>query len=300
MPLPCSAAAILYLTLIPSLLGCSVFPTRPQPCGAGNPCRDGQFCESSTGFCEDPPATADMTSAVPTDLAQAGDLPRPLVDTVRVPAGTFNMGSIGVTEGTPVHSQTVAAFSLDRTLVTVRAFATCRSSGKCKSNPRVGAGCNWTVAGREEHPVNCVDWNQALEYCVAQGGRLPSEIEYEYVLRGTSSSEYAWGSEGPYKQLCWQNPVSTCPVDSFPRTLFGAVNSDGFADLSGNVEEWTSYPKCSYPLPRRDPDLVCPPGLRATRGSRYDSSSAALVRVAERGFALPAVQTPSIGFRCAY
>lgn len=38
------------------------------------------------------------------------------------------------------------------------------------------------MAGRERHPVNCVDWNQAEAYCAWRGDRLPTE--WERAARG--------------------------------------------------------------------------------------------------------------------
>lgn len=41
-------------------------------------------------------------------------------------------------------------------------YKTCMDAGACTA-PDTGRNCNWGKAGRENHPVNCVDWNQAEE-----------------------------------------------------------------------------------------------------------------------------------------
>ncbi len=98
-------------------------------------------------------------------------------------------------------------------------------------------------ATRSNHPINCVDWNQANAYCTSVGKRLPTEEDWEYAARGTAGNEYPWGNTpAPSNQLCWNgtgndlgqgNRRSTCPVGSYP-----AGNTP--LGLAGNVWEWTS------------------------------------------------------------
>ena len=80
---------------------------------------------------------------------------------VRIPAGTFNMGSNhGEAAETPVHAVRVGAFEMDVTEVTVGAYRRCVNAGTC-SAAGTDEYCNWGASGKEEHPINCVDWNQA-------------------------------------------------------------------------------------------------------------------------------------------
>ena len=131
---------------------------------------------------------------------------------------------------------------MDRTEVTTAAYAACVSAGKCTRahTGSVLASCNAGVAGREQHPINCVDWNQADAYCQAQGLRLPTEEEWEYAATGGDGRTFSWGNEWPSNQLCWNRygdgrtyPNSTCAVGSYPngRSPFGVD------DMSGNVSD---------------------------------------------------------------
>ena len=117
-----------------------------------------------------------------------------------IPAGTFRMGANDVgDDAKPVHAVSVAAFCMDPTEVTVAAYKGCTSC----SAPSTSGACTWGVAGRDNHPINCVDWNQATAFCSAVGKRLPTEEEWEYAARGTPAWKFPWGNTPPSNQLCW-------------------------------------------------------------------------------------------------
>ena len=63
--------------------------------------------------------------------------------------------------------------------------------------------CNWGVAGRDNHPVNCIDVTRAAAYCAALGGRLPTVEEWQFAARGPTPRTYPWGETAPSTQLCW-------------------------------------------------------------------------------------------------
>ena len=74
----------------------------------------------------------------------------------RIMAATFQDGG--------GHSVAVAGYCLDRTDAKVDAYARCVDAGAC-DEPDRGGDCNWAVAGRGAHPINCVDHAQAAAYC---------------------------------------------------------------------------------------------------------------------------------------
>ena len=196
-----------------------------------------------------------------------------------IPPGTFTMGDTLNDE--KAGQVTIAAFCMDTTEVTTAAYAACVKSGNCAA-ASTGGSCNAGVAGRDNHPINCVDWHNAKSYCRAQGQWLPTEEEWEYAARGTDGRIFPWGNAEPAGQLCWKSS-STCAVASFP-----AGNSPfGLFDMSGNVWEWTSS---TYSATDAD---------RVIRGGRWGLDNPSGVRSAARDGNNPSLQFVRLGFRCA-
>lgn len=188
----------------------------------------------------------------------------------------------------------LAPFCIDRVEVTVATYARCVSSGECtaaltpKDDEPALAACNAGVSGRDQHPINCVDWEQSAAYCRLQGKRLPTDDEWQFAALGAEDSRFPWGNAPPDTQLCWRRwgdgkANSTCAVGSF-----ASGNSPfGVSDLSGNVEEWTSTVVGSASH------------LRALRGGGWAHRVSAGVRADVEDWAVPSTRSPTIGFRCA-
>jgi formylglycine-generating enzyme len=216
------------------------------------------------------------------------------VKLVAIPAGTFLYGCNGEA-GRGCPSSEVAgqrtelgAFQIDRTEVRVSEYRNCVDDGAC-APPAVANGCNWNAPGRGEHPVNCVNWDQARSYCEWIGKRLPTEQEWEKAARGTDGRTYPWGDEGPSCDVAVMTGAEgpgcgegTAPVASRDR----GRSPYGLFDMAGNVFEWTG-------------SLYVSGGeARVLRGGSWKNDADA-IRTSHRQGALPNVRDAAVGFRCA-
>jgi formylglycine-generating enzyme required for sulfatase activity len=205
-----------------------------------------------------------------------------------IEGGTF------VNDHAPMAERDVATYWLDTTEVTVADYAACVTAGGpgC-TTPDTETYCNWGVSGRENHPINCVDWFQATAYCTWAGKRLPDEWEWEWAARGRDAGRtYPWGDEEPTcARAVMDDPEavsgcgaeSTAPVGSKP----AGASRDGVLDLAGNVWEWTS----SW----YDRDQL----ERVLRGGSWFAANTNLLRAGDRGAYGPSERIISNGFRCA-
>lgn len=199
---------------------------------------------------------------------------------VVVPAGEFMMGSAEGEEGhheseSPQHRVRISEpFAVMEAEVTRGAFARFVD----ETGYKTGEGCfvwlgkrltmdakgSWRDPGfaqEPDHPVVCVDWNDAhvfaawLSKRTGQTYRLLTEAEWEYAARAGSTSRYSVGDKE--NELCRHANVGDRSLKkAIPDEQFVIANCDdghvhtasvktyqpnafGLYDLHGNALEWT-------------------------------------------------------------
>jgi formylglycine-generating enzyme len=234
----------------------------------------------------------------------------PLDDSkVRVAAGAFLMGSVkGADDEKPEHRVSLQGYSMDRYEVTNRRFKKCVDAGQCQAPVLSSSGQRKEYFGTEpfaDYPVVFVDWSQADAFCKVDGGRLPTEAEWEKVARGPEPSrrEFPWGNEAPDCKRANLGGPGSCVGDTDRvgrrpdgKSLLGAM------DMAGNVWEWTSdwYSPTYYQAsPSANPQGPASGHLKVMRGGCWQSSASSL-RVSCRKAELPSTWAPNVGFRCVY
>jgi len=260
----------------------------------------------------------------------------PAGDMVRIPAGSFIMGSTaGDPQERPVHQVHLQVFQLDRFEVTNRAFmhfvqtTGYRTLAELEGESliyedggyRTVYGATWKapkgpgtyLRNRLDHPVVQIAWQDANAYCSWAGKRLPTEAEWEKAARGADQRLYPWGDEAPdggglvYRanygtdQCCHESAqdgfLNTAPVGSFPL----GVSPYGLHDMAGNVWEWTQdwySPDYFAFSPSRAPSGPLTGEERVLRGGSWISYRF-MLRTTYRGYHTEETRHNYSGFRCA-
>jgi sulfatase modifying factor 1 len=166
-------------------------------------------------------------------------------------------------------------------------------------------GQTWTdaVAAREALPMNCVTWFEAFAFCAWDGGRLPTEAEWEYAAAGGDEARtYPWGDEAPDSSLAVYgcDEGTTCIASTL-----GVVGSKpqgaaryGQLDLAGSLAEWTLDYFAPYAAECDNCANIGNGTERVARGGAITSSAGGLKATA-REAADPEIRDYARGFRCA-
>lgn len=216
---------------------------------------------------------------------------------IRIPGGSFRMGSDEDPSEQPIRTVTIAPFAIGLSPVSVAEWNRCAEA----------KGCSFKMDGSDTAPARNLSWLDAKQYVdwlaqlTGKPYRLPSEAEWEYAARAGSATRFWWGQAvEPGKANCKdcgaaQDPKAPLPVASFARNAFGG------ADFGGGVAQWVA--DCWLPNYRDAPSdgsarTVENCRENVLRGGSW-RSNAASVRPASRTHYDTGVRYPAHGMRVA-
>ncbi|GAB3772256.1 formylglycine-generating enzyme family protein [Ramlibacter monticola] len=149
-----------------------------------------------------------------------------------------------------------------------------------------------------QSPVTDVSWFAAGAFCEAEGGRLPTWLEWEYAAAADATRADA------RRDPAWQRKILSWYEQTTPAILpavGGAPNAYGVRDLHGAVWEWVDDFNALFiagdSRTQGDPDKLKFCGAGALNIIDRDSY-AVLMRIALLSSLSGADTTGTLGFRC--
>ena len=222
---------------------------------------------------------------------------------VRVPAGTFMMGSPTSEDGHDIDESQVRVtiskpFYLGKYEVT-------------QAQWRAVMGDNPSRFEGDNLPVECVSWDDANAFCAKLTSRersagrlpknmkytLPTEAQWEYACRaGTTTRFYTGNSESDLARAAWYDGNSGSKTHAVGQK---EPNAWGLYDMHGNVWEWCADRYGSSLRGGTDPSGASAGSDRVDRGGSW-YNPVRLCRSANRDYSSPGYRYFVLGFRvCA-
>lgn len=167
---------------------------------------------------------------------------------------------------------------------------------------RRAAALSASSVSAPDEPARALDWYTAFAFCIWDGGRLPTEAEWEYAAAGGDEDRsYPWGDDPSHVERLRAAGVAPIGSDPAGRGRFG------HDDLAGGTREWTLdwFDESYYlgdGLACRDCANLTSTIGRTIRGGTDSSCCAGFdseFRAASRNLLAPGVMRPEIGVRCA-
>lgn len=172
---------------------------------------------------------------------------------IAIPGGNVPIGeSCGLSSGLATAQVTVRPMEITETEITVAQYRSCVEDGACTPAHFDDKSCYFWSGGKwksgilpkafrgDNHPVVCVDLDQAQAFASWAGGRLPTEAEWLQAALCGRQSDWPWGADKPTcakavmdhhgkgckRETSWQ--VCSRPEGNTP---------EGLCDMAGNVWE---------------------------------------------------------------
>jgi formylglycine-generating enzyme required for sulfatase activity len=201
-----------------------------------------------------------------------------------VSGGSFRLGSLDNSTSAPLI--TLPAFEMSRSEITVAQYRACvnhdpdNNGGACQV-PNTISGCTWSAVGNDTLPVNCISYQNALDYASYVNDQmpgftvaLPSETQWEYAARSLGQAhEFSGNVTAPTCQDLTSNITSS--DEDCVNTTVRAVCSNStdlsdpdhngdtdqqICDLSGSVSEFVldSYTRNYSNTPTNGDPFILP------------------------------------------
>ncbi|XXY23737.1 SUMF1/EgtB/PvdO family nonheme iron enzyme [Sorangium sp. So ce216] len=259
---------------------------RPQRCDERGQWENENECPTSRPFCNGGTCTGLSCIGLPATCGPVGK--ESCCTSAPVAGGRFDR------DNDPDHPATVDGLLLDRFEVTVGRFRKFMAAYP-GNKPTAGAGEHPSIAGsgwdagwdshlpadsaalmasvkcrahhswtdeageHENLPINCLNWYVAFAFCVWDGGRLPTEAEWNYAAAGGDEQRvFPWGTD--VEQLDSTFSVFNCTGDDSEPGLCALSDIQpvgsrspkgdgrwGQADLAGSMWEWALDWHAVYP-----------------------------------------------------
>ena len=226
---------------------------------------------------------------------------------VWIPAGEFEMGD-GKGSDEPQHTVYLDGYYLGVNCITNRQYKKFVDETGHRPPDKV----DWKVVSGTpiwkrksypdkygDHPVVCVNWDDAVAYCTWAGLQLPTEAQWEKGSRGPGGLIYPWGNEWDGTR-CRNHKNRgngrTCSVFEYST----GVSGYGTFNQSGNVWEWCRdwYSFGHYGRgPRENPPGPTTGSGRVLRGGSWGGDDTGGFRAAYRAELGPSCLGGDIGFR---
>lgn len=213
-----------------------------------------------------------------------------------VKGGTFMMGATSEQEAPdddekPIHQVTLYDYYMGETEVTQALWKAVM--GENPSDSRMQG---------DDQPVQMVNWEQCVAFTERLSEisgmrfRLPTEAEWEYAARGGAlSKKTQYSGSSAFYQVGWGSDNSQTKTHDVKQLQ---ANELGIYDMSGNVAEWCSDWKGTYPsTPQISPEGPLTGQRRIIRGGSWNSYSEGECRVAARTANIPSARKNNVGFR---